>query len=98
MVKSARTPNLNGRAGRDQHLSSSCLVAGPGLKGNQVIGATTTTNMTFQNVSLTTGQVDVAKGVTLRPADVHATVLQSMGLSYAQLNNHAPNLVTALLK
>ena len=94
----ARTPNLNGRAGRDHHLTSSCLLAGPGIKGNQVIGATTLIDMTFQNVNVTTGQVDALHGVTVRPADVHATVLQSMGLSYAQLSNQSPNIVTALLK
>lgn len=93
----ARTPLLNGRAGRDHHLASSCLVAGPGIKGNQVIGATSDVAMAVRNVDATTGKPDDANGIQLRPADIHATLLHSMGLSYEHLTNQSPQLVTALL-
>ena len=33
----SRTPLVNGRDGRDHHLTNSCLVAGPGLLGNRAM-------------------------------------------------------------
>ena len=51
----ARTPNINARGGRDHHLPSSCLIAGRGIKGNQVIGGTTDNNYGSRPVNLTTG-------------------------------------------
>jgi len=97
----ARGPLLNGRNGRDHHLASSCLVAGPGLKGNTVIGATQEPNMAVSKVHLDTGAAvpdsDEA-GVILRPADIHATVLSSMGLSYDHIANQSPQVVQAMLK
>ena len=93
----ARTPLLNGRAGRDHHLASSCLIAGPGIKGNQVFGATSDKDMVVRNVDPTTGKADDAAGIQLRPADIHATLLHSMGLSYDHLSNQSPQLLPALL-
>jgi uncharacterized protein (DUF1501 family) len=93
----ARTPLLNGRAGRDHHMASSCLVAGPGIKGNQIIGATSDKDMVVRNVNPTTGKPDDAAGIQLRPADIHATLLHSMGLSYDHLSNQAPQLLSAIL-
>ena len=97
----ARGPLLNGRNGRDHHLASSCLVAGPGIKGNTVIGATQEPNMAVSKVRLSDGVAvsdDDAAGVILRPADIHATVLDSMGLSYDHIANQSPQLVPAMLK
>jgi uncharacterized protein (DUF1501 family) len=93
----ARTPLLNGRAGRDHHLASSCVVAGPGIKGNQVFGATSDTALAVRNVDPTTGKPDDAAGIQLRPADIHATLLHSMGLSYDHLSNQSPHLLSAIL-
>lgn len=93
----ARTPLLNGRAGRDHHLASSCLVAGPGIRGNQIIGATSDVAMAARNVNPTTGKPDDAGGIPLRPADIHATLLHSMGLSYDHLANQSPQLLSAIL-
>ena len=93
----ARTPLLNGRAGRDHHLASSCLVAGPGIKGNQIVGGTSDVAMAVRNVNAMTGQPDDANGIPLRPADIHATLLHSMGLSYDHLTNQSPQLVSAIL-
>jgi hypothetical protein len=106
----ARTPLINGRAGRDHNIASSALVAGPGIKGNQIIGATSgspdyTTGthandigMVARNVDFTTGKPDDEHGLTLRPQDIHATVLTSMGLPYDQLLNQQPQIIKALLK
>jgi uncharacterized protein (DUF1501 family) len=94
----ARTPLVNGRGGRDHHLASSCLVAGPGLRGNTVIGGTMDVAMSVRNIDLATGLPNDTAGVPVRPADVHATVLASMSLSDAHLSNQSPQTITALLK
>jgi uncharacterized protein (DUF1501 family) len=94
----ARTPLVNGRTGRDHHLASSCLVAGPGIKGNLVVGATSDKQMAARTMNLTTGQPDDVTGAPVRPADVHATVLESMGLTYDHLSNQSPKLIQAILK
>jgi uncharacterized protein (DUF1501 family) len=93
----SRTPLINSRGGRDHHLASSCLVAGPGIKGNTVIGGTTDVQLAARKVNPTTGLPDDG-GVPLRPADVHATVLQSMGLSYQHISNQSPNVLRAMLR
>jgi hypothetical protein len=106
----ARTPLLNGRAGRDHNIASSALVAGPGIKGDQIIGATSASpddtsggaaaapGMVARNVDFTTGKPDDTHGLTMRPQDIHATVLTSMGLPYDQLLNQQPQIIKALLK
>jgi uncharacterized protein (DUF1501 family) len=94
----SRTPLLNAYGGRDHHLASSALVSGPGLKPNQVIGATSNRGaMEFQRINLATGAVDPT-GQTYRPTDVHATLLKSMGLAYPHLENQFPRILSALLR
>lgn len=93
----SRTPLINTRDGRDHHLTSSCLLAGPGLKGNAVFGASSDNGMGFGKWSFDTGLPD-ENGRVLRPSDVHATLLQSMGLSHGHLSNQTPKPITALLK
>jgi len=95
----SRTPLVNSRNGRDHHLTSSCCVAGPGLKKNLVVGASADINLLFQPINLATGQVDLTdpNAPVIRPPDVHATVLQSMGLSPTYLSNQTPQIITALL-
>lgn len=93
----SRTPMMNARDGRDHHLTGSCLVAGPGIKGDTVIGASSDVGMGIQKVNGTTGLVD-ANGMLLRPPDVHATVLKSMGLSSSHLSNQSPQFINAMLK
>lgn len=94
----ARTPLLNGRNGRDHHLVSSCMVAGPGIKGNSVCGATSDAHMGARMVDPKTGMPDDFYGVKLRPVDIHATLLHSMGLSYDHLKSQSPVLLEAILK
>lgn len=92
----SRTPLINARDGRDHHLTSSCLVAGPGIKGNTVFGASSDTGMATQPWNLTTNQLDPTGGVVVRPSDVHATLLDSMGLPYEHLSNQSPRLISAI--
>jgi uncharacterized protein (DUF1501 family) len=95
----ARTPLLNlDRGGRDHHLANSALVAGPGLKKGVVVGGTTDLHMGASNVDPATGAKVASGGMRLRPADLHATVLQSMGLPYTNLSNQSPQVIPALLK
>jgi uncharacterized protein (DUF1501 family) len=94
----SRTPMLNARDGRDHHLTGSCLLASPGLKGNTVFGASSEVGMQAQKFNFTTGAVDLANGSSVRPSDVHATLLKSMGLDYAHLSNTTPQTISKLLK
>jgi uncharacterized protein (DUF1501 family) len=93
----ARTPSINVRGGRDHHLSNACLVAGMGIKGNTVIGATGTDDYASRSINLATGAVEDG-GTPVRPADIHATVLQAMGLSYDHISNQSPKVIDAMLK
>ncbi len=93
----ARTPDINVRGGRDHHLANACLVAGMGIRGNTVIGATSTDTYASSTVNLSTGEVDLG-GAPVRPADIHATVLQAMGLSYDHISNQSPRIIDAMLK
>ena len=94
----ARTPTINSRGGRDHHLTSSCLLSGPGITGNTVVGASSDQNMSVTPMNLATGAPDEAAGHRVRPPDVHATVLASMGLSYEHLSNQSPQLIQKILK
>lgn len=94
----ARTPLINGRDGRDHHLASSCLLAGPGLKRGVTIGGTTDQGMGAQRIDLATGQpVGGGDGVSFGPADVIKTVLTSMGLGDIGLGNQPLDVIEALL-
>ncbi len=93
----ARTPLVNGRNGRDHHLASSALVGGPGIRGNQVIGATSDEGMDAMGIDFNSGAVS-STGQPIRPSDLHATLLESMGLSSAHLSNQTPEVIQAMLK
>ena len=94
----ARTPRINQQGGRDHHLASACLVAGAGIKGNQVIGATKDTNYDVRPVDLNTGAPDDEMGTILRPSDVHATILEAAKLPHDHISNQSPKLIPAMLK
>jgi uncharacterized protein (DUF1501 family) len=93
----ARTPKINQRGGRDHHLASSCLLAGNGIKGNQVIGATTNTDFSRELIDFDTGALNPT-GLEIRPPDVHATLLKAMGMSYDHISNQEPRILTPALK
>jgi uncharacterized protein (DUF1501 family) len=91
----SRTPKRNARGGRDHHLSSSCMLMGPGIVQGQVLGATDDETWVFQPVDPQTGVLDTA-GHAIRPTDIHATLLDSMGHSYEHLSNQDPVVLEAL--
>ena len=65
-----RTPRINSNAGRDHHARCfSCLVAGGGVKGGQVIGAS---------------DKDAMEPVErpVKPSDIHATVCHALGIDH----------------
>ncbi len=94
----ARTPTLNSRGGRDHHLASTALIASglPSLRGNTVIGGTDDATMAGLIVDPKTGATS-EDGVSIRPADVHATVCHAAGLSYDHVLNQDPKLLEPLL-
>ena len=94
----SRTPMLNARDGRDHHLTGSCLLAGAGLKGGTVFGASSDVGMQAQKFDFGSGALDAANGAVIRPSDVHATLLKSMGLDYSHLSNTTPRPIGRLLK
>jgi uncharacterized protein (DUF1501 family) len=94
----SRTPTINSRGGRDHHLTSSCLLSGPGIVGNLAVGASSDQNMGVVPMNLATGAPEDAGGHRVRPPDVHATVLASMGLPYDHLSNQSPQLIQKILK
>ena len=94
----SRTPLINARDGRDHHLTGSCLLGGPGLVKGTVFGASSDIGMQAQKYNFTTGMLDQTAGSTIRPSDVHATLLKSMGLDYSHLSNTTPVPIAKLLK
>jgi len=96
----ARTPTMNSRGGRDHHLTNACAVVGPGIQGNQVIGGTRDLDYRFKEVDVQTGEAidQDGAGRILGPPDLHATVLESMGLSYDHISNQSPVVVDRMLK
>jgi hypothetical protein len=78
----ARTPLLNSTAGRDHHLSNSCLFMGAGFKHNVVFGKSGDVGMSPGVVNFQTGLPDPA-GRNIFPEELIATVLASAGLDYS---------------
>ena len=65
-----RTPRINSNAGRDHHARCfSCLIAGGGVRGGQVIGAS---------------DKDAMEPVErpVKPSDLHATVCHALGIDH----------------
>lgn len=94
----ARTPRINAQGGRDHHLASACLVAGNGIKGNTVVGATKDSNYDSRPIDLETGAPDDEMGTLIKPSDVHATILEAAKLPYDHITNQSPKLIKAMLK
>lgn len=79
-----RTPRLNARGGRDHHLGNCALIAGGGIRGGQVMGASSDVGMGPLPVDLSTGQPDES-GESITPSHVMATALASAGLDPSDL-------------
>lgn len=92
----ARTPLLNGRDGRDHHLASSCLVAGPGIARGRVIGGTSDEGMGALGVD-DAGAPLASGGTSIGPDEVIKTLLTSMGMGDVSLGNQPVAPIDALL-
>jgi len=76
----SRTPMFNQFGGRDHHLTSSCLLAGAGIAGNQIAGASGDVGMGPGRYDFRTRQTITNGGENIKPEHVAATLLASAGL------------------
>lgn len=74
----SRTPMLNDREGRDHSLTNACVVAGAGIQGGRVIGASSDIGMEPLAVNLQTGAPELG-GKTIKPEHVLQTLLYNAG-------------------
>lgn len=79
----ARTPLFNPFGGRDHHLTSSCLVAGAGIAGDQVVGASGEVGMGPGRYDFRARRAVSDGGENITPEHVAATLLASAGLDPA---------------
>lgn len=92
----ARTPRINAGNGRDHFLYSGALLAGKGILGNTVVGATSDYDYHAMPIVHETGALD-SQGAHIRPPDVHATLLAAAGLSYEHISNQEPVLLQSIM-
>jgi hypothetical protein len=93
----ARTPKLNNQNGRDHHLCNTIVLAGNGIKGNQVIGASGPDSYDVVPFDFDSQAPDETAPIPIRPADVHATICKAMDISYEHIENQEPKLLTEVL-
>ena len=77
-------------------MTNACFVAGQGIKGNQVIGASDDEYGSLAT-DLATGLPDEVNGDVIRPADVHATVLTALDMDLEHISNQEPKIITKML-
>ncbi len=75
-----RTPLINSSGGRDHYLHNACLLAGGGVRGGTVIGASSDIGMAPQPVDLQSGALDPA-GTTLRPENIWRALQVRAGIT-----------------
>ncbi len=86
-----RTPNISAAAGRDHYLIQSAFLAGGGVKGGKVIGAT---NSTGANLGGTitdfgwAGSNGTARAI--RPEDIESTMYSAMGIDWTTIRYDDP--------
>ena len=85
--------NING--GRDHSLINSMLLMGAGIKGGQIIGASSDVGMQAQGVDLATGQLD-AEGALITNNHVARTLMQSIGIE-EDVGDYREEPISALL-
>jgi uncharacterized protein (DUF1501 family) len=89
-----RTPYYNAGNGKDHWAVTSMLVAGPGISGGRVLGAT---DAQFRPLALHKGSLAAdSSGVKLRPEHVHAALRRYAGLDSAALSRAWPVTADAL--
>ena len=97
----SRTPHINSEGGRDHHLCNACIVAGPKIRGNKVVGASRDDNYMPEHVDVATGEVvdrSAPNAHQITPQDVHATVLTALGESLEHISNQQPVVLDAMLR
>ncbi len=75
-----RTALINARGGRDHSLSSGCFLLGAGIRGGQVIGASSDVGLEPGNTNLETGLPD-PDGEVIKPEHILRTLLTDIGVS-----------------
>ena len=75
----SRTPAINPQGGRDHHFTNSCLIGGGGVRGGQVIGASSNVQMESLATNLQTGLPDLG-GVVLKPEHILRTLFDEVGI------------------
>jgi hypothetical protein len=73
-----RTPRLNDDAGKDHWPFTSCLVAGAGIAGGQILGGTDET-LAALPMDVATGQLDPS-GTLIQSEHLHAALLELFGV------------------
>jgi hypothetical protein len=79
----ARTPLFNQFGGRDHHLCSSCLLAGAGIAGDQIVGASGEVGMGPGRYDFKARRAVTEGGENITPEHIAATLLASAGLDPA---------------
>jgi len=74
----SRTAMLNDREGRDHSLTNACVVAGAGIQGGRVIGASSDVGMEPLAINLQTGAPELG-GETIKPEHVLQTLMHNAG-------------------
>ncbi|MCO4761046.1 MAG: DUF1501 domain-containing protein [Myxococcales bacterium] len=92
----SRTPMINQRGGRDHSLTNACLVAGAGIKGGQVIGASADIALAPTKTNVSTGESDNSNGEIIKPEHIYRTLLHDIGITSDVADMRVPP-ITALL-
>lgn len=75
-----RSPLLNSSGGRDHYLHNACFLAGGGIRGGQVIGASSDVGMAPTPTDLQTG-APIDEGETVLPEHVFRALLHDVGIT-----------------
>jgi uncharacterized protein (DUF1501 family) len=74
-----RTALLNDRGGRDHSLTNGCFVMGAGIKGGQVVGASSDVGMEPMRANLVSGQLD-QEGEYIYPEHIMQALMYDLGI------------------
>lgn len=78
----SRTAMLNGNTGRDHSLTNACFIAGGGIQGGRILGASSDVGMSPQKIDLNTGRVS-QDGEIVRPEHILQTLFDEVGIGEA---------------
>lgn len=91
----SRTALLNASGGRDHSLTNACFLLGGGIRGGQVLGASSDFGMNPQRMDLATGRVD-DRGEIVLPEHIHRALLQRVGVTDDVADLRVPALAALL--